>query len=132
MTTTHHSRGQEIFEHFLQALDVHMKQLASEHVNDKYTVQDFAELLHVHPIHLTNVIKAVSGRTPCSFYKEKLIILAKELLSDRTRSISQVANVLTFDPSNFSKFFKRSTGQTPRQYQETQTRLGLKKLKPSP
>ena len=95
-----------------------MNDLAAGDVNDKYTVQQFAEILHIHHIHLTNVIRKVSGRTPCSFYKDKLMDTAKQLLTDTALSIAQIAFNLTFDPSNFSKFFKRIAGISPKQYRE--------------
>jgi AraC family transcriptional regulator, regulatory protein of adaptative response / methylphosphotriester-DNA alkyltransferase methyltransferase len=112
------SRRHEIVQQFIEELDKHMLNLSAGGVNDKHTVQDFADLLHIHPVHFTNVIRAATGRTPCSFYKEKLIVVAKQLLSNPAMSISQVAACLTFDPSNFSKFFKRLTGVTPQQYRE--------------
>ena len=95
-----------------------MTTIAAGKLNDKFTVQDFAAILHVHPVHLTNVVKIATGRTPCSFYKEKLTATAKTLLADRSLTISEIAYLLTFDTSNFSKFFKRNTGLTPKKFRE--------------
>jgi AraC family transcriptional regulator, regulatory protein of adaptative response / methylphosphotriester-DNA alkyltransferase methyltransferase len=123
-------RQMQIVEQFILELAKHMNDLELGQVNDKYTVQQFAELLHLHPIHFTNVIKKATSRTPCDFYKESLIETAKRLLSDHSLSIARVAERLTFDPSNFSKFFKRMTGESPKQYRESS--FLIEKLKPSP
>lgn len=109
-------RQTEIVGKFKDELQKHMLDLATGSAKDKYTIQDFAGLLFVHPVHLTHVIKAVTGRTPCSFYKEGLIEIAKQMLSNTSLPISAIAYTLTFDTSNFSKFFKRITGVTPLQY----------------
>jgi AraC family transcriptional regulator, regulatory protein of adaptative response / methylphosphotriester-DNA alkyltransferase methyltransferase len=113
-------RRDEIVRQFISELDNHMNSLIEGGVNDKYSVKEFADILHIHPVHLTSVIKTTTGRTPCSFYQEKLIGVAKRLLTDQSLSISEIAGNLTFDPSNFSKFFKRFTGLTPKQYRERQ------------
>jgi AraC family transcriptional regulator of adaptative response / methylphosphotriester-DNA alkyltransferase methyltransferase len=35
-------------------------------------------------------------------------------------SIAQIAGRLTYDPSNFTKFFKQYTGTTPKQFRNSQ------------
>jgi AraC family transcriptional regulator of adaptative response / methylphosphotriester-DNA alkyltransferase methyltransferase len=44
--------------------------------------------------------------------------VSKELLADPSRSVADIAANLTYDPSNYTKFFKRFVGITPRQYRE--------------
>ena len=44
--------------------------------------------------------------------------MARELLRDPSRSVAAIAAQLTYDPSNFTKFFKRFQGCTPKQYRE--------------
>lgn len=119
-------RQAEIVDSFVAELEKHMFELAEGSVHDKYTIQDFASLLFIHPIHLTNVIKNATGRTPCSFYKESLINTAKELLKNPSLPISVIAYNLTFDTSNFSKFFKRTTGITPSQYRSSLSTISRK------
>jgi AraC-like DNA-binding protein len=43
---------------------------------------------------------------------------ARQLLRDTARPVADIAANLTFDPSNFTKFFKRFEGCTPKQYRE--------------
>lgn len=83
-------------------------------------IRDFAEHLFVHPTHLSNTIQEVTGRSPCDFYEEGLMDVARELLSTSELSAAEVARRLTMDPSNFNKFFKRFEGMTPIQFREQQ------------
>jgi AraC-like DNA-binding protein len=43
----------------------------------------------------------------------KIVEQAKEMMLHTDRSIADIAKRLTYDPSNFSKFFRKFTGQTP-------------------
>ncbi len=40
------------------------------------------------------------------------------MLSETDKSIAEIAKTLTYDPSNFSKFFKKIVGQTPGQFRK--------------
>ena len=93
-----------------------MAELRSGTVERSLQVSELAAQLHVHPVHLSNTVKAVTGRSTCDWYEHALLTLSKELLLDPDYSIAQVAAQLTYDPSNFTKFFKRFTGQTPKQF----------------
>jgi AraC-like DNA-binding protein len=44
--------------------------------------------------------------------------VARQQLSATDRSVAGIAAGLTFDASNFTKFFKRFAGCTPKQYRE--------------
>jgi AraC family transcriptional regulator, regulatory protein of adaptative response / methylphosphotriester-DNA alkyltransferase methyltransferase len=47
-----------------------------------------------------------------------LLDISKELLLTTTLSIAQIARQLTYDPSNFTKFFKEYTGTTPKKFRD--------------
>ena len=111
-------RQKEIYHQYLQQLDEHMQELKEGKVERVLEIRELAALLHVHPVHLSNTIKEVSGKSTCSFYEERLLELAKELLLSN-KTIAQVAAKLTYDPSNFTKFFKQYTGITPKQFRQT-------------
>ncbi|OYQ32994.1 hypothetical protein CHU92_13815 [Flavobacterium cyanobacteriorum] len=106
-------RKKEIATKFLHELSLHMADLENGYVNDKYTIENFASVLCVHPVHLTSTIKTVTGQTPCELYKEALIAVSKKMLLSGQLTVSEIASRLTFDASNFSKFFKKATGQPP-------------------
>jgi len=112
------ARQHEITVDYLKAVDKHLDDLMNDRVMDMLEIRDFADQLHIHPIHLSNTIKLATGKSPCWFFEEKIMTIAKNMLADQRLSINQVATRLTFDPSNFTKFFKRFEGVTPKQYRE--------------
>jgi AraC-like DNA-binding protein len=40
------------------------------------------------------------------------------MLLETEKSVSEIAKILTYDPSNFSKFFKKFVGQTPGKFRK--------------
>jgi AraC family transcriptional regulator, regulatory protein of adaptative response / methylphosphotriester-DNA alkyltransferase methyltransferase len=110
-------RQKEIYNEYLRQLDAHMQELKEGKVERVLEIRELAALLHVHPVHLSNTIKEVSGKSTCSFYEERLLDLAKELLLTN-KTIAEVAAQLSYDPSNFTKFFKHYTGITPKQFRQ--------------
>ncbi|RFZ81078.1 AraC family transcriptional regulator [Mucilaginibacter terrenus] len=111
------ARQHEITQEYLKAIDKHLDDVLNERVTDMFEIRDFAELLHIHPTHLSNTIKLATGKHPCFFIEERIMEIAREMLRNHT-PIKEVAYKLTFDPSNFTKFFKRFSGITPKQYRE--------------
>ncbi|MEI9809143.1 MAG: helix-turn-helix transcriptional regulator [Bacteroidota bacterium] len=81
-------------------------------------IRDFANLLHIHPAHLSNTIKEVTGQSTCSLYEERLLTISRELLLTTSLSIARIATQLTYDPSNFTKFFKHFAGITPKKFRD--------------
>ena len=112
------SRSDELTAHFYEVLDRHMEEVVEGKALKLFEVQDMAEKLYVHPIHLSNTIKETTGKSPCDIYEEKLIEIAKDLLQNPDKAIADVAIQLTYDPSNFTKFFKKMEGITPKQYRQ--------------
>lgn len=112
------ARQHEITTDFLAHLDKHLADVLENNLPDMFEIRDIAGLMYIHPTHLSNTIKLTTGKAPCFFFEEKIMNIAKTMLKDPHVSIAQVAFKLTFDPSNFTKFFKRFEGITPKQYRE--------------
>jgi AraC family transcriptional regulator of adaptative response / methylphosphotriester-DNA alkyltransferase methyltransferase len=111
------ARQHEIFADYVRELDKHLDDIMHDRVMDMFEIRDFAEILHIHPTHLTNTIKLTTGKPPCWYFEDRIMTLAKEMLQQNI-PIKQVAFKLTFDASNFTKFFKRFEGVTPKEYRE--------------
>ncbi len=109
-------RKAEIAKAFLFALDKHIDDLKTGKADASHEINEFAEMLFINPNHLSDTIKEVLGKSPCAVYEEKLIEAAKELLKNSGKSISDIAYSLSYDHSNFTKFFKRLTGSTPKAF----------------
>jgi AraC-like DNA-binding protein len=112
------SRKEEIFRQYLAVIDRHIDDILNGRVEEMYELRDIAGELFIHPTHLSNVIKEHTGKHPCFFYEKKLIEIAKEQLNDPANSIADVARRLTYDPSNFTKWFKFFENVTPSQYRK--------------
>lgn len=112
------ARQHEITADYLNILDRHLADLLAGRVTDMYEIRDVADVMNIHPTHLSNTIKLTTGRAPCYFFEEKIMTIARTMLVDTQRSVADIAATLTFDPSNFTKFFKRFQGVNPKQYRE--------------
>ncbi len=110
------ARQHEITAAFLKELDIHLADIYHGRTTEMFEIRDFARILHIHPTHLSNTIKIATGKTACSFFEEKILDIAKLMLAQNDLAINEVATRLTYDPSNFTKFFKHFTGLTPKQY----------------
>ncbi len=112
------SRQAEITESFMQVMNKHMDDFMAGRVAEMFHIKDIASIMCLHPVHISNVIKLYTGFHPCHFYELRIAREAKTLLSDPSLSISNVASRLTYDTSNFTKFFKEYEGITPTEYRK--------------
>ncbi len=111
-------RGKEITENYFQFLDKHIADVVSGNVSDFMEINKIASELFISHKHLIDTVQKETGNHPCHFYDLKIIDEAKRMLSETDKSVSEIAKILTYDPSNFSKFFKKFVGQTPIKFRE--------------
>jgi AraC-like DNA-binding protein/quercetin dioxygenase-like cupin family protein len=91
--------------------------LIEENNQKNLSLSDYASLIGVTANHLTQTVKALTGKTSLQIVKAKQLLEIKRLLVHTNLNVSEIANQLNFeDQSYFSKFFKRETGLTPLQY----------------
>lgn len=102
-------RAEELTHRFLQ--------LAQQHHPARRPLSFYSDRLFVTTKHLSETVKAVTGRTAGKILHELLAGEARRLLGTNRLSISEVAYRLNFEePSQFSKFFHRMTGTSPRTF----------------
>jgi AraC family transcriptional activator of pobA len=88
-----------------------------ENFRELHEVSAYAALLHISAGHLSEVVKAQSGKSAIKHLHERLVLEAKRLLFYTSQSLKEMAFDLGFsDPSYFNRFFKRETGLTPADY----------------
>ncbi|MEM7549888.1 MAG: helix-turn-helix transcriptional regulator [Bacteroidota bacterium] len=95
------------------------KNLVEEGFREKHKVKEFAELLHVTPNHLNQVIKEYIGRSAKDYIQDCITLEAKRLLIHSDLSNKEIAYQLGFrEPVHFSTFFKNQIGQSPKEFKE--------------
>lgn len=89
-----------------------------EHLSDSdITIDDMASAVAVSRSGLHRKVKHMLGTSPMEFLREARIRRAAKMLSESSKSVTQIAYECGFsDPKYFSKCFKASTGQTPTEY----------------
>jgi AraC family transcriptional regulator of adaptative response / methylphosphotriester-DNA alkyltransferase methyltransferase len=112
------NRKESLTSRYLHALDLHIEDLATGRCEAVLTLKEVAGQLFVHPRHLSNVVKEVTGFSTCYHFETKIANLARQLLHNPELTIKRVAMSLDYDPSNFTKFFKHYTGQTPSSFRK--------------
>ncbi|GAB2806646.1 helix-turn-helix domain-containing protein [Ferruginibacter profundus] len=106
------TRKEEIMMSFLKILP--------EHFKEERSVQFYANQLFITPKHLTKTVKELTNKTCGEIIDDMVIMEAKVLLNDMSRSVANVADSLHFsDQFFFSKFFKNHTGLTPTEFRTT-------------
>ena len=87
-----------------------------------HEVSAYATQLHISAGHLSEVIKAQTGRPAIKHLHERLVLEARRLLLHTEQPLKEIAYDLGFqDASYFNRFFKREAGLTPADYR-TSTR----------
>ncbi|KKO92436.1 AraC family transcriptional regulator [Sphingobacterium sp. Ag1] len=88
--------------------------LVTQHFIEKKQVNDYANMLFVHPNYLNDLVKEVTGHTASHFIQKQLLQEAKSRLLQTSDTVSMIASELNFtDDSYLNRFFKKQTGLTP-------------------
>lgn len=91
--------------------------LVEQHYRQHQPLGFYAETLSVTPDHLSRSCRAVLGQSALDLLNERRMLEARRLLAYTSQSVAEVAQQLGYDdPAYFSKFFQRSTGNTPSAY----------------
>jgi AraC family transcriptional regulator of adaptative response / methylphosphotriester-DNA alkyltransferase methyltransferase len=113
------SRNAEIVSQFKQILATHLDDVMSGRTDKMYEIKEIADIIGVHPGHLSKVVKLETGHHACYFYELRILQEAKRLLEDTLLPIGEIARSLDYDVSNFTKFFKKFSGITPSTYRKS-------------
>ena len=106
-----------------QALLKKFIQLVNNYYLEKRTIEEYADLLFITPNHLSQSVKAASGKNALTFINERIMTEARSLILYTDYDMAQIAWQLNFsDPANFGKFFKRHEGTTPLEFRRVNTK----------
>lgn len=96
------------------------KVLVDNNYKQQVQVSDYANMLHVTPGHLNDMVKSVTGTNAKFIIDTKRITEAKRLLYWQQHSVKEIAWHLNFeDDGYFNRYFKKHTGYTPATFQKT-------------
>lgn len=102
-------RGREHLQVFTRTLELRFREhLALEH---------YAARLGISTAHLNALCRRLCGQSALQMINQRLLLEAKRDLVYTAMTINQVSDSLGFsEPAYFSRFFKRGTGQSPKQF----------------
>lgn len=101
-------------------LAVNFKKMVFEQIDAFHSIDDYAYKLGTNSKTLTQASKKFLLDTPANIIKQSKLLEAKRMLSNQKVSIKEIAYSLGFeDPTYFTKYFKKGTGYTPREFQKT-------------
>ena len=106
------TRQEDIFQRFISLVNACNKK--------ERNVNFYADKLCLTPRYLNTVVRQASQQTVMDWINQSIILEAKILLKHGNRLVYQISDELNFpNPSFFCKFFKRMTGMTPHEYQNS-------------
>lgn len=91
----------------------------NDHLKDGISMKEMAELCHLSPSYFSRTFNRETGESFANYINRRKIALAKELLRETNKSISQIAEETGYiNISNFIAVFKRLEGVTPSVYRQ--------------
>lgn len=106
-----HTRAEAIFAHFIRLLE--------ENFRTQHRVSWYAEQLCITPKYLSEIVKKISLRTPNEWIDSYVILEARVLLKNTTKSIKEITDELNFPNQSFlGKYFKEHVGVSPSEYRK--------------
>jgi AraC-like DNA-binding protein len=98
---------------------IRFKQLIEENFTKEKNVSPYAEMLNMNPSCLNELTKRTTGITAGELIRNRVIDETKKLLYSSKMSGKEIAYELGFDdPAYFSRFFKKYTGITLKEFRD--------------
>ncbi len=111
MTNRKQTRAEAIFANFIHLLE--------QNFRTQRRVSWYADQLCITPKYLSEIIKKISLRTPNEWIDNYVILEARVLLKNTTKSIKEITDELNFPNQSFlGKYFKEHVGVSPSEYRK--------------
>ncbi|BAV06741.1 AraC-type DNA-binding protein [Filimonas lacunae] len=96
---------------------LHFKKLLREHIQEKQTVNEYAALLQMNRNRLNQLCQDTFGKTALTLIHSELVQSCKNELLTTAKTVAEIGYDYNFSAtSNFVRFFKKVTGQSPAAY----------------
>ena len=90
-----------------------------DHLQQEITMKEMADLCHLSPSYFSRTFNRETGESFVNYINRRKVALAKELLRETNKSITQIAEEAGYiNISNFIAVFKRMEGVTPSVYRQ--------------
>lgn len=98
---------------------IQFKKAIESHKHEFNSIGYYSQLLGVSDKTLNTISKKYFKDTPANIIHQRKILEAKRLLSNAKLSVKEIAYLLGFEqPTYFTKYFKKNTKLTPKQFQK--------------
>ena len=95
------------------------ERLIEQNYREKRLPRDYAEMLYITPNHLNALTNSVVGKPAGELIRDRVILEAKRLLVNSDYTITQIADLLSFeDNAYFTRFFKKYTSMSPETFRQ--------------
>ena len=109
LTNRKQTRAEATFANFIHLLE--------QNFRTQRRVSWYADQLCITPKYLSEIIKKISLRTPNEWIDNYVILEARVLLKNTTKSIKEITDELNFPNQSFlGKYFKEHVGVSPSEY----------------
>lgn len=96
-----------------------LKTYIDSHLGEELSLFRLSEIMYFNPSYLSRLFKQLSGENLTEYIQEKRVGMAKGLLTKNDIKINDIALAVGFgSATNFTRFFKKSTGMTPAEYRD--------------
>lgn len=104
--------GKSIVKNFKERVEIHYKTV--------HQVKEYAEMLHVSPNYLNEIIKSSVHISAKEYIQNRIALEAKRMIVFTDKSSKEIGYDLGFDdPSHFSKFVKSKLGQSLQDFRDS-------------
>jgi AraC family transcriptional regulator, transcriptional activator of pobA len=94
-----------------------------QHYREHLTVETLAHRLDLSSVHLNTLCRRLAGQSALQIIHQRLLLEARRSLIYTNMTIAQVSDSLGFsDPTYFSRFFRRLSGQSPNAFRQANDR----------
>jgi AraC-like DNA-binding protein len=97
------------------------KDLVEKNFRERHKVKEYADLMHITPKYLNEVVKNSIGYTAKEYIQDRISTEARRLLIHTRASVKEIGYDLGFkEPIHFSAFFKNCSGFSPSEFRNNQ------------
>lgn len=98
----------------------------NSHYGDNIQIGEIADHVSLSRFYFSRLFRKETGRSPNEYLADIRINAAKEMLTERIHSITEISELCGFtNTSHFTRFFREKTGQTPAAFRSSFNLKGI-------